>query len=189
MKSQRLKKDREKLLVLEKENEILKKEKSSLEQNVQLLKVVIQKNRDGTENQKKSLEKTHKELMRSMEQCKAVAVEGDLLRKELLELRAAAQTIVEMVDPVEEGVTDKRALVEHLYEAPQKISSYLTDTSKQYIVHILGLVKSYWPQARLAPLGDGMAVECTEDWFTAYVEEAKPVAEKIDKMLEPEAGA
>ena len=65
----------------------------------------------------------------------------------------------------------------------------LTETSKQYIVHVLGLAKSYWPQARLTPLGDGMAHECTEDRFTEYVEGAKPVAARIVEMLEQELEA
>ena len=71
-----------------------------------------------------------------------------------------------MVDPVEEGAIKGKTLVERQHEAPQKIVGYLTETSKQYIMHVLGLAKSYWPQARLTPLGDGMAQECTEDRFT-----------------------
>ena len=92
-----------------------------------------------------------------MEQCKVVAAERDLL-KELTELRAAVQAMVAMVDPVEEGSIEGKTLVERLREAPQRIAHYLTETSKDYIAHVLGLVKSYWPQARLTPLGKGMAV-------------------------------
>jgi len=103
------------------------------------------------------LERTHKELLQSMEQCKVVAAERDLL-KELTELRAAVQAMVAMVDPVEEGSIEGKTWVERLREAPQRIAHYLTETSKDYIAHVLGLVKSYWPQARLTPLGKGMAV-------------------------------
>jgi len=31
--------------------------------------------------------------------------------------------------------------VERLHEAPQKITSFLSDTSKQFLAHALGLVK------------------------------------------------
>ena len=51
VKSQKLKEafeGRKKLLLLERENETLKKEKTSLEQKVQLLKEVIQKNRGNS---------------------------------------------------------------------------------------------------------------------------------------------
>jgi len=42
---------------------------------------------------------------------------------------------------------------------------------------------------RLTPLGDGMEIECTEDRFIEYVEEAKPVAVRIVEMLEQESEA
>ena len=89
-----------------------------------------------------------------------------------------------MVDPVEEGTTSDKALVDRLREAPQKIAKYLTDTSKDYIAYVLGLVRSYQPQARLDPLGEGMAAACSEEDFVKYTEESKPVAGRIVDMLE-----
>ena len=67
------------------------------------------------------MERTHKELLQSMEQCKVVAAERDLL-KELTELRAAVQAMVAMVDPVEEGSIEGKTWVERLREAPQRIA-------------------------------------------------------------------
>ena len=55
---------------------------------------------------------------------------------------------------------------------------------KSYIAHVLGLIKSYWPQAKLAPLASGIAIECSEEDFIRYREEAKPIAEEIIKSLE-----
>ena len=74
---------------------------------------------DGTENHKKSLEEIQKDLCKSVEQYKAVTAEKDLLKEELLELRTAAQAIVNLVDPVKEGVPLSKTLVERLHEAPQ----------------------------------------------------------------------
>ena len=48
----------------------------------------------------------------------------------------------------------------------------------------LGLVKSYWPSAKIALLGDGMCAKCDHDQFAKYVEEAEPVADQIVKMIE-----
>ena len=135
------------------------------------------------------MEKTQKELSQSIDQCKAVTTERDLLKEELAELRSAAEAVVAMVDPIEEGSTSDKALVDRLKEAPQKITNFLTETSKDYVAYVLGLVRSYWPQARLAPLGEGMAAECSEEDFTKYTEEAKPVADKIVDMLEQESDA
>ena len=44
-----------------------------------------------------------------------------------------------MVDPVEEGTTSDKALVDRLREAPQKIAKYLTDTSKLRRCGVVGL--------------------------------------------------
>ncbi|XP_039822696.1 ras-related protein Rab-2-A-like [Panicum virgatum] len=56
---------------------------------------------------------------------------------------AAAQRVVEMVDPLEEGTLSTKTLVESLEEAPQKILSYVSDNTKAYVAHVLALVKSY----------------------------------------------
>ena len=41
----------------------------------------------------------------------------------------------------------------------------------------------------LVPLGEGMAIEWTEEQFADLVEEVKPVADKIVGSLEQEPGA
>ena len=48
----------------------------------------------------------------------------------------------------------------------------------------LSLVKSYWPWAKIGVLGDGMCSVCDHDQFVKYVEEAKPVADQIVKLIE-----
>ena len=108
----------------------------------------------------------------------------DSQAKELADLKIAAQAVVDMVDPVGDGAAGEKSLMERLREAPQKISSYLSETSKQYMAHVLGLVKSYWPVANLAPLSDGLAVGCSDEQFDQYVEELKPVADRIVESLE-----
>ena len=97
------------------------------------------------------------------------------VQKELLELKVVAQAVVDLVDSVEEGAPASKTLVECLCEAPQKFSGYLTESSKQCVAYTLGLVKSYWPGAKIALLCDGMSNKCDEDKFTKYVEEAEPV--------------
>ena len=72
---------------------------------------------------------------------------------EYAELKAAARTLVEMVDPPEDGAEMTQTLVEWLKKAPQRIVEYLSDNTKLYVAHVLGLVKFYWPQANLVPLG------------------------------------
>ena len=66
----------------------------------------------------------------------------------------------------------------------QQIVSYLAENSKNNVAQVLALVKSYQPSAKIALLGDGMAITCDDDKFAKYVEEAEPVAERIVKMFE-----
>jgi hypothetical protein len=72
-----------------------------------------------------------------------MAAQRELKDKELEELKGAAQVVVHMVYPPEEGVINERTLLERLRETPQKISGYISETTKTYVVHILGIVKSY----------------------------------------------
>lgn len=74
--------------------------------------------------------------------------------------------------------------MERLCEAPQKITSFLSNTSKQYQAHALGLVKSFWPGANLTLIGDGLAEGCSDEKFAEYVEEVKPIADKTIGTLE-----
>ena len=97
---------------------------------------------------------------------------------------AAAQRVVEMVDPLEEGTLSTKTLVESLEEAPQKLLSYVSDNTKAYVAHVLALVKSYWPQAKLAPLASGAAVDCPKEDFLWYREESEPLDGDIIKSLE-----
>jgi len=55
------------------------------------------------------------------------------------------------------------------------------------MAHVLGLVKSYWPGANLVPLSDGLAAGCSDEQFVQYVEELKPVADRIVESLEQRA--
>ena len=85
---------------------------------------------------------------------------------------------------VEEEHAGDKTLVERLREAPQRITGFLSDTSKQYLAHALGLVKSFLPSANLALIGDGLAVGCSEEKFSGYDEEMKPIADKVISVLE-----
>ena len=56
-------------------------------------------------------------------------------------LVAAAQVIMNMVDSEEEPSSNK-SLVERLEEAPKKFFDVMRATSKNYLTHIIGVVKS-----------------------------------------------
>jgi hypothetical protein len=66
----------------------------------------------------KKLENTDKQLRESLQQVKSTAEEKILKQKQLEELESAAQVVVDMVDPPEEGAIDCKTLMEHLREVP-----------------------------------------------------------------------
>ena len=95
---------------------------------------------------------------------------------------AAARVIVDMVDS-EEGSSNSRSLVERLEEAPMKIFDVMMATSKNYLTHMIGIVKSYLPQFNLAPIVKGIAPDCSDEKFQEYCKESGVIAEEILKNL------
>ena len=59
----------------------------------------------------------------------------------------------------------------------------MTATSKNYLTHMLGIVKSYWPQHNLAPIAKGIAAACSEESFQGHCKETEEIAEEILKNL------
>ena len=67
-----------------------------------------------------------------------------------------------MVDS-EGGSSSSKSLVECLEEAPKKFFDIMTVTSKNYLTHMIGIVKSYWPQHNLAHIAKGIAADCSDE--------------------------
>ena len=111
-----------------------------------------------------------------------MAADRDQKAQQLADLEAAAQVVVEMVEDEEAG---EKSLLECLREAPQWLSSFFSDTSRDYLAHALGLVKSFLPSANLSLIDDGVAMGCSEEKFSGYVTEMKPIADKVISGLEP----
>ena len=86
---------------------------------------------------------------------------------------------------VEKEDAGGKSLLDHLREAPQRLSSFFSDTSRDYLAHALGLVKSFLPSVNLSFIGDGVVVGCSEEQFSEYVAEMKLVADKFLSSLEP----
>ena len=102
-------------------------------------------------------------------------------QKELQELRVAAQTVVESVGSAEES---DGSLADRLQKVPQKFAEYLAEASRNCVAQDLGLVKSYWPWAKIGVLGDGICSTCDHDQFAKFVEEAEPLADQIVKLVD-----
>jgi len=89
---------------------------------------------------------------------------------------------VDVVDSEEESSNNK-SFVERLEEAPQKIFDVMTATSKNYLTHMIGVVKSYLPHFNLDPIAKGIAPTCSDEKFRDYCKESEVIAEEILKNM------
>jgi len=97
-------------------------------------------------------------------------------------LVAETQVLVETIDS-EEGSSNSKSLVERLEEAPKKIFDVMMATSKNYLAHMIGVVKSYLPYFSLAPIAKEIAPTCSGEKFRDYCKESEVIAEEILKNM------
>ena len=83
----------------------------------------------------------------------------------------------------EEELSSNKSLVERLEEAPQKIFVVMTATSKNYLTHMIGVVKSYLSHFNLAPIAKGIAPTCSDEKYRDYCNESKVIAEESLKNM------
>ena len=87
-----------------------------------------------------------------------------------------------MVDS-EGGSSSSKSLVERLEDAPKKFFDIMAATSKNYLTHMIGIVKSYWPQHNLAAIAKGIAADWSDEEFQSYCKESEVIVEEILKNL------
>ena len=94
------------------------------------------------------------------------------MQQELVELRQvrdAAQEVAEIVEIPEGNEDEPLTLAGRLRKGPESFERYISTTTRQYVGHVLGLVKSYWPQTPLDALGKGRKSDCTDEQFNRYL--------------------
>jgi hypothetical protein len=138
---------------------------------------------DNVEKLQKIIADTKQQFTDCLQQIKMLGEKDERRQKELEDLRRAAQELVDMVNPPEEGEPSEQTLLERLLGAPQKVASFLTEAPVACVSHALAFVKSFWPEAPLEAFAQGVAAECTEDQFNKYLQEAQPIAEQIVKNV------
>ena len=102
---------------------------------------------------------------------------------ELREVRDAALEVAEAMDIPQEDGDKPLTLAGRLRSVPRAFERFVSNITRQYVGHVLGLVKSYWPTTRLDALGQGAKADCTEDQFREYLSETSGVADQIVEAL------
>ena len=143
---------------------------------------IMYRHADAVEKLTKIKADIDKQMVSDMKQIRDLAADRDQKAQQLADLEAAAQVVVGMVEDEEAG---GKSLLERLRVAPQRLSSFFSDTSRDYLAHALGLVKSFLLSVNLSFIGDGVAIGCSKERFSEYVAELKPIADKVISSLEP----
>ena len=69
------------------------------------------------------------------------------------DVKDAAQDVVGLVE-IPEGNEDKMLMLAgRLRKVPESFERYVSTTTRRYVGHVLGSVKSNWPHTPLDPLG------------------------------------
>ena len=126
-----------------------------------------------------------------MKQLKELSESRDSMQQELValrEVRDVAQEITEVMDIPEGNEDEPLSLAGKLRKVPEAFERYVSTTTRQYMGHVLRLVKSYWPTTHLDALGKGAKADCTDEQFHQYIEETSIVANQIvESLSKPES--
>ena len=98
-------------------------------------------------------------------------------------MKDAAQGVADLVEIPEGSEGEPLTLAGRLRKVPESFERYVSTTTRQYVRHVLGLVKSYWPCTPLDALREGVKADCTDDQFGQYLRETSSVADKTVETL------
>ena len=147
------------------------------------LKILMYRNTDEIEKLKKIKADSDQEVATCLQQLKTLSELLDLMQQELEELRDAAQDVAGLVEIPEGNEDEPLTLAGRLRKVPESFERYVSTTTRQYVGHVLGLVKSYWPLTPLDALGKGAKADCTDEKFNQYLQETSQVADQIVESL------
>ena len=149
------------------------------------------RNVDEIEKLKNIKADSDKEMVGTMKQLKVLSESRDSMQQELVALREVRDAVLEVAEVMEIPEGDENeplSLAGKLHKVPEAFERYVSTTTRQYVGHILGLVKSYWPTTRLDALGKGAKADCTDKQFHQYMEETSMVANQIvESLSKPES--
>ena len=114
------------------------------------------RNKDEIEKLKRIKEDSDRGAVTAVKQLKDLSESRDSIQQELVELRQvrdAAQEVAEIMEIPEGNEDDPLTLAGKLRKVPECFERYVSNPTRQYVGHVLGLVKSYWPSTRLEHLG------------------------------------
>ena len=121
-----------------------------------------------------------------LQQLKTLSESRVSMQRELVELkevRDAALEVTESMDIRQKDGGEPLTLAVRPRRVPGAFERFVSHITRQYVGHILGLVKSYWPTIRLDALGQVAKADCADDQFRQYLAEISRVVDRIVESL------
>ena len=121
-----------------------------------------------------------------LQQLKTLSESRDSMKRELVELRDVRDATLEVAEAMDIPGRDRDeplTLAGRLRKVPGAFERFVSHITRQYVGHVLRLVKSYWPTTRLDALGRGAKADCTDDQFCQYLAETSRVVDQIVESL------
>ena len=121
-----------------------------------------------------------------LQRLKTLSESRDSMQQELVELKEvkdAALEVTEDMDIPQKDGGEPLTLAVRLRRVPGAFERFVSHITRQYVGHVLGVVKSYWSTTRLDALGQGAKSDCTENQFCQYLVETSRVADQIVESL------
>ena len=126
------------------------------------LKILMYRNADEIAKLKKIKADSDKDMLEALQKLKELSKSNDMLQQELEELKVAAQAVVDIVEIPKDNADEPLTLAGKLQKLPECFERCVSTTTRQYVGHVLGLVKSNWPDTPLDALGKGAKSDCTD---------------------------
>ena len=106
------------------------------------LKILMYRNTYEIEKLKKIKADSDQEVATCLQQLKTLSESRDLMQQELEEHRDAAQDVAGLVEIPEGNEDEPLTLAGRLRKVPESFERFVSTTTRQYMGHVLGLVKS-----------------------------------------------
>nr|XP_034569483.1 uncharacterized protein LOC117833987 [Setaria viridis] len=122
------------------------------------------------------------DLVNAMKTIQEREAELEAAKLALKEISEATQPIANMVEPPFEGV-ELYPLFEVLKDVRGKFTSYIQKMTKSVSKQLLSFIKSFNPQVDLAPVGKGIAEDCSDELFKQFMQETYHIVEELANHL------
>ena len=100
------------------------------------------RNADEIKKLKKIKVDSNQEMATMLQQLKTLSESRDLMQRELEELKDAAQDVAGLLEIPEGNEDEPLPLAGKLRKVPECFERYVSNPTRQYVGHVLGLVKS-----------------------------------------------